>query len=200
MKTRTTLRLASSLVAAAAILTACAERIPSVSTPEGPDGPRLTVTPTNALLFIDGGSTHACGLQPNGKGWCWGRNNYGQLGLGPSAPPIAFSPQSVDADVSFATVVAGNAHTCARSRDGRALCWGRNIYGQLGDGSTLDRSRPVVVRGGLSFSSLNASGPHTCGITAAGVGYCWGYNIDGQLGTGDRDNATVPAKVATQNR
>jgi len=89
-------------------------------------------------------------------------------------------------------VVAGGVHSCGLTTDGRALCWGGNLYGQLGDGSTTDHIQPVAVAGGRTFSSLQAFGSHTCGRTPGGEVLCWGYNVDGQLGDGTRENRTVP--------
>ena len=77
-----------------------------------------------------------------------------------------------------------------------------NGDGELGDGTTVDRTSPVEVAGGLSFAMvsghLNAGGPSTCGVTTGGVAYCWGYNAFGQLGTGTIWSSSVPVKVAGQ--
>jgi alpha-tubulin suppressor-like RCC1 family protein len=92
-------------------------------------------------------------------------------------------------------ITLGGVHTCGLTRAGTASCWGRNTYGQLGDGSTRTRQAPVPVAGGLRFRSLQASGAHTCGTTVEGADYCWGYNIEGQLGDGTRTNQPRPAAV-----
>ncbi|MDQ3556018.1 MAG: hypothetical protein M3409_04470, partial [Gemmatimonadota bacterium] len=87
--------------------------------------------------------------------------------------------------------------SCALTRGGAAFCWGRNNYGQLGDGSTTDRGVPVQVAGGHAFASIRANGAaHTCGTTRAGETLCWGYNVEGQLGDGTRSNRTTPVRVA----
>jgi alpha-tubulin suppressor-like RCC1 family protein len=89
----------------------------------------------------------------------------------------------------------GAVHSCAVSDDGAAWCWGRNVYGQLGDGSTTDRSTPIPVEGAFRFNALEAFGSHTCGTTPAGDAICWGYNADGQLGDGSRQNRLAPTPV-----
>ena len=160
--------------------------------------PTAVATPER-FVSIAAGTAHTCAVTAAGEAFCWGRNNYGQLGLG-STGPGANTPQHVESAIALLTVTAGNVHTCARSRDGRGWCWGRNSAGQLGDGTTTDRNRPVPIRGGTAFQAISANGAHTCGLTPSGDGFCWGYNVDGQLGEGDRENASVPSKVMSVGR
>jgi alpha-tubulin suppressor-like RCC1 family protein len=104
----------------------------------------------------------------------------------------------VATDSPLAAIALGGVHGCALARDGRTLCWGRNLYGQVGDGTTTDRSRPVAVTGDRRWSAVYANGGHSCGTSAGGDSYCWGYNLDGQLGDGTRTNRARPAAVARQ--
>ena len=60
--------------------------------------------------------------------------------------------------LAFRQVAAGRWHTCGLTTDGRAYCWGDNTYGQIGDGTTLDRRTPHAVVGGLRFRELDAGG------------------------------------------
>ena len=63
--------------------------------------------------------------------------------------------------LTFASLTAGAYHTCGLTSGGAAYCWGYNVYGQLGDGSTTGRTAPVAVAGGLTFASLTAGrAPH----------------------------------------
>jgi alpha-tubulin suppressor-like RCC1 family protein len=78
----------------------------------------------------------------------------------------------------------------------RAYCWGGNFLGELGDGTTALRSRPVAVLGGLDFRQLDGGGNYTCGRTAAANAYCWGFNLAGQLGDGTTTNRLSPRAVA----
>jgi alpha-tubulin suppressor-like RCC1 family protein len=87
----------------------------------------------------------------------------------------------------------GDGHTCALTMSGRAYCWGENDFGQVGDGSKVDRAVPVPVAGSLRFRELSAGAYHTCGIALADVVYCWGDNRWGQLGSGDVPYNSVAA-------
>ena len=98
--------------------------------------------------------------------------------------------------MSFSGITAGGGHTCGPASSGGAFCWGRNWYGQLGDGSTIDRSSPVSVSTTVLFSTLAGGGDHTCGLSKSGEAYCWGSNASGQLGNGTTSGSSLPIKVA----
>jgi alpha-tubulin suppressor-like RCC1 family protein len=113
------------------------------------------------------------------------------------------TPAEVVGGRRFRQVRAGWSHTCAITRANVAYCWGENLYGQLGDGTTIgdetpDRGRatPVRVLGGLQWRELSGGGEHTCGVTQTDQVYCWGLNQNGQLGIGNTVNRTRPAPVS----
>jgi alpha-tubulin suppressor-like RCC1 family protein len=82
---------------------------------------------------------------------------------------------------------------------GKGYCWGPNNVGQLGDGTTTNRSRPAAVSGGLEFREIspgsNAETDHVCGLTTGGKVYCWGENMFGQLGDGTTENSSTPVPI-----
>jgi len=146
--------------------------------------------------FVDG---HTCALTTTGEAWCWGNNDHGQLGIG--APAMAQPvPALVSGGVVFVALTTGldSSHTCGLTAAGSAYCWGANVFGALGDGSTTGSFAPVPVSGGLAFTKLVAGGfiGHTCGLTASGKAYCWGENEVGQVGDGSTVDRLVPSPVA----
>jgi alpha-tubulin suppressor-like RCC1 family protein len=176
-------------------------------------GPALVIAPTQ-LRTISAGWLHACGIGVNNTAYCWGYNLEGELGLGTADSNHTLAAPIVSSE-KFSTIAAGARHTCALTVDGRALCWGQNTTGQLGDGTRTSRLIPTPVAGNLRFASifigaffisapppdfpsppLAASVEQTCAITTDGKPYCWGWNGWGQLGDGTLEDRLVPTPVA----
>ncbi|MFN5343768.1 MAG: RCC1 domain-containing protein, partial [Roseiflexaceae bacterium] len=113
--------------------------------------------PWGTFTQISGGSTHTCALNSAGTAYCWGLNDYGNLGDGTTTNNNAPIAVSMPAGVTFTSITAGVAHTCAITSTGTAYCWGYNVSGQLGDGTTTNRTTPVVVSmpAGVTFASIS---------------------------------------------
>jgi alpha-tubulin suppressor-like RCC1 family protein len=174
-----------------------------------PESSTIPLPVAGGLSFasVSAGSSHSCGITAAGAAYCWGSNSYGQLGVGtmtgpetcprsdiPEIAPCSTLPVAVVGGLTFASVSAGETHTCGVTAAGAAYCWGW-AYGALGDGSETSQSSPVLVAGGLSFASVSAAAYHTCGITVAGAAYCWGKNQFGGLGDGTTDARSTPVPV-----
>lgn len=136
---------------------------------------------------------HACGLTDSGQTYCWGANDSGQLGNG-TVSGASSVPVAVRGGLAFNQLATGLGFTCGLTAAGTAYCWGLNIDGAVGDGTTTDRTSPTPVIGGLVFTQLVASGA-VCGITRNGALYCWGNNWSGALGNGTTMSPRYPVAV-----
>lgn len=104
--------------------------------------PTQVVLPGAAVRVVVG-SSHACALLTTGAAYCWGDNTLGQLGRtgASSATPVA-----VAGGYLFVNLSAGADHTCGiEAGSGAVGCWGANDRGQLGDGTLVNKDRPVAV-------------------------------------------------------
>ena len=81
---------------------------------------------------------------------------------------------------------AAGMSSCEVRLDSTAWCWGRNDFGQLGDGTNVLRINPAQVQGGAVWARMATGGSFTCGTKTDGTLWCWGLNNFGQLGGNDR--------------
>jgi alpha-tubulin suppressor-like RCC1 family protein len=145
---------------------------------------RLTPIPIGGTLRfrqIATGNEHTCAITTDFRAYCWGEGVDGELGDGTATDRS--TPVPVAGGHQFRQVDAGQYHTCAVSYpDSRAYCWGYNGSFALGDGTAIQRLKPVAVSGGRQFHQVDAGGFHSCGVTPTNRAFCWGYNRYGQLG------------------
>jgi alpha-tubulin suppressor-like RCC1 family protein len=174
------------------------------------------VTGGQTFATIRPGADHTCAVATSGAAYCWGANDFGQLGRDTVTTTCeayarngfrcSNSPILVSGTLTFAQVTAGLDHSCGVTTNGAAYCWGRNEAGELGNDSTTSVCAatppdpcsyvPLLVEGGLAFKSVKAAESFTCGVATNGDGYCWGQNTTGGLGTGGTASSRVPVKVA----
>jgi alpha-tubulin suppressor-like RCC1 family protein len=151
-----------------------------------------------STLAIAAGTYHTCALGASGEVACWGSNFFGQLGNGgvfESTVPVAVTGVSASAT----SVVSGDGHTCALIASISVDCWGWNRYGQLGDGSRVDRPRAVRVGDLRDPRAISAGGSHACAVVLPDAAQhavtCWGSNRYGQLGDGSSVDSSAPVPV-----
>ena len=149
------------------------------------------------------GLSHTCAILDNNKVKCWGRSNYGQLGLGNTSSKGDNSSEMGDnlAFVDLGTnrtakaVSLGSSHTCAILDNNKVKCWGYGANGRLGYGNTSTKgdhsnemgdNLPYVDLGtNRTAKSISLGDYHTCAILDNDKVKCWGYNGYGQLGLGN---------------
>ena len=122
-----------------------------------------------------------CGID-NGKLYCWGRNSFGELGLGNTT--AYHTPQQVGSDTTWTAISTSGEDTCGID-NGKLYCWGINTYGEVGQGNTTQYTTPQQVGSATNWIAVSTGGYDTCGIRgSSGTGslYCWGEDKYGEAG------------------
>jgi alpha-tubulin suppressor-like RCC1 family protein len=146
------------------------------------------VTKIAAALFT------AFAVLSDGSLKAWGYNNVGQVGDGSTTQRL--TPVQVSGLTSGVTqITASTSAGFALLSDGSVKAWGGNNFGQVGDGSTTNRSTPVPVSG-LSGVTQIAAGSYNGYALAGGSVKAWGYNDNGQVGDGSTAERLTPVQVS----
>jgi alpha-tubulin suppressor-like RCC1 family protein len=153
------------------------------------------VDPGRTYRTVSAGQAHSCGITRQGQLVCWGVDERGRLGLGPSAGDRPLGPTPVGDASDYVRVRAAWFQTCALRAGGRLFCWGRNVEGQLGVGDYADRDSPAEVAPS-GWLDVTVAHFHSCGLRAGDEVYCWGENdASGQLGIGDQGRRNQPTQA-----
>ena len=115
-----------------------------------------------------------------------------EVGNGFNLSPILLMEGS-----KFKNGSAGSYHSLAVDNLGDLYAWGSNSRGQLGDGTTTQKTLPVLIMSGTKFKSINAGEDYSLGIDESGNLYGWGANWSGQLGDGTEINKLTPTLIAS---
>lgn len=145
---------------------------------------------------------HTCAIDTGNRLWCWGLNDYGQVG--DEQPSDARrTPYRHPTVTDVLRVGVGTLHTCVVRSDETVDCVGFNSQGQLGDGSTNLSDVFVDAKNLSSVVNLAVGVAHSCAIQRDGQADCWGLNgtMDnfGRLGTGTTPSRTSPTAVVQLN-
>lgn len=123
------------------------------------------------------GRRFGCGLTPDGKVLCFGKNAFGQVpGCSDFCSVTEVAPVPITQEV--VKIDVGKWHVCALANDGTLYCWGRNWDGQVGIGKrTSGVSKPSTVL--KDVSDFCTGGWHTCAVSGGEI-FCWGESMNGQ--------------------
>jgi alpha-tubulin suppressor-like RCC1 family protein len=158
----------------------------------------VPVTGGHAFVQIDVGEFFTMALTAAGEVFTWGSNVAGQLGIGGpvGARNSQATPQRVQVPGRVVQIGVGGFFALALTDQGRVYSWGANNAGQLGDGTTVNRSTPVEVIAPVPFARVATGRYHSLALTDRGAAYAWGENGFGQLGDGTTVNRDRPVAVA----
>gem|GEM_PF-2254638 len=158
------------------------------------------------IVAIAAGLDHSLALRSDGTVWAWGCNSGGRLGDGSTenrtVPVQVYGPGGQGYLTDIVALAAGSSHSLALRSDGTVWAWGYNGNGQLGDGTTINRSTPVQVKGpgGAGYLTgvvaVAAGWYHSLAVSSDGTAWAWGENTYGTLGDGTGANRATPVQVA----
>lgn len=153
----------------------------------GADLPVQLLKLTSGVASISVGTSFVCALMDTGGVTCFGNNDSGQLGhgdAGSSHIPTGWFAVGLESGVKQLSV--GSVHACVLTNGGAVKCWGNNLYGQLGDGTTTNRRTPIDVPGLSSgVTAIATAWYHTCALMQAGTVKCWGINEEEEVTPGN---------------
>lgn len=155
--------------------------------------PGIPVPGITDAAAVAAGERHTCVLRENRTVWCWGNNQFGQLGAGPVAS--TGDPVQVQNLTDVVQISSQVSTTCAVQADGSVWCWGEGLVGQLGNGARLSSNVPVRVEGIADATAVSVGAVHTCAVTKTLAPSCWGSNRYGQLGSGGLLGSGVETKA-----
>jgi alpha-tubulin suppressor-like RCC1 family protein len=170
--------------------------------------PAQTVSGGNNWKQVSHAGMTSAAIKTDGTLWTWGRNSYGYDGaLGDNSATSRSSPvQTIIGGTNWREVSNGGICMAAIKTDGTLWTWGINSNGQLGDGTTENRSSPVqIITGGTDWKQVSCSTNHMAAIKTDGTLWAWGYNgatvygdvIGGQLGDNTMESRSSPVQVVS---
>ena len=159
------------------------------------------------LTHVSLGDSHSSALTSEGRLFTWGYNWDGQLGDRTTTerhtPTEITSNFSLAEDETLTQVSLGDFHSSALTSEGRLFTWGYNAYGELGDGTTIERHTPTEITSnfnldeGETLTQISLGGYHSSALTSEGRLFTWGDNFIGQLGDGTHTNRHTPTEITS---
>jgi alpha-tubulin suppressor-like RCC1 family protein len=139
----------------------------------------------SSVADISVGDSHACAVTASGEAWCWGNNNFGELGNGETETESSVPVEVEGLGAGAVRVACGRSHSCALTGDGAVWCFGWNNDGQIGPAGGDQSAVPVPLPDfGSPAVDVGAAWNHTCAVLADGTVRCWGEPRYGKLGGG----------------
>ena len=143
------------------------------------------------------GEDHTFILKNNGELFAFGRNNYGQLGLGNNENvnvPTLLKDKIKDKKIQ--QIICGEQHIYILTKSGKLFAFGNNYYGQLGLGDYIDRNVPTLMN--KEIQQIVCGRNHTFILKNNDELFTFGYNYFGQLGLGDHGNRKTPTLLTKE--
>ena len=147
---------------------------------------------------ISVGQSTTLALKNDGSLWAWGENSVGSVGNGTFINTgLNFVPNQIGSATNWVSIYMGRYVSRAINSNGELFCWGYNNFGQVGDGTTVNRNVPTPVGIGINWLVTSGGEYHSVGLTINRSLLTWGDNSFGQLGDGTFTNRLTPNPIGT---
>lgn len=147
----------------------------------------------DCVVSLATGAYHVAAVKSDGTVWTWGHGGEGATGHGVVGGWDP-TPREVAGISNARAVSAGYYHTLVLLDDGTVMAFGRNLEGQMGDGTQGNyRPSPIVVPGLSGVRAVRGGAFHSLAILEDGTVRAWGSN-GGALGTGNLDRQVTPVQ------
>jgi alpha-tubulin suppressor-like RCC1 family protein len=166
-------------------------------------GEQAGTTYLSNIKYVATGYGHNLAVDGTGLVYAWGYNNYGQIGNNTSSSTTYATTPKKSSISSVKEVAAGQYHSLALKTDGTVWAWGYDKYGQLGIGSTSNKTAPVAVvvtNMAHKITAISAGYNHSLALDQDGIVWGWGDNAKGQVGDGkDETYQDEPVTLTSPN-
>ena len=155
---------------------------------------KVTAINGKVMELIISNSFSVYAILEDGSLYSWGKNSYGQLGVGDEVNKN--TPTKVNLPGKIKELITTNGSSVyALMEDSSLYSWGKNSYGQLGVGDEVNKNTPTKVNLPGKIKELITTGSSVYALMEDSSLYSWGENSYGQLGVGDEVNKNTPTKV-----
>ena len=145
---------------------------------------------------VSAGVSHALAIKTDGSIWSWGRGSTGRLGHGDTI--YRSSPVQIGNLTDWTSVAVGYNHSIALKTNGTLWGWGTNTTnGEVGDGTSVDRSSPVQIGSLTDWASISSGNRHNVALKTDGTIWAWGDGQSGQLGQGNIGDRNSPVQIGS---
>jgi alpha-tubulin suppressor-like RCC1 family protein/Leucine-rich repeat (LRR) protein len=152
---------------------------------------------SNDWKTMTAGWGHTIALKTDGTLWAWGNGNLGQIGNGSNTVKPYNPQQQIGTEKDWQDIAAGAHYTVALKTDGTLWAWGYNEFGQLGDGTTVNKSSPIQIGIANDWQTIATNNNHTVALKKDGSLWAWGSNNYGQLGDATIIQKNAPTQIGT---
>ncbi|XP_058802630.1 secretion-regulating guanine nucleotide exchange factor [Phymastichus coffea] len=166
-------------------------------------GQFVEVSQIQSARYVACGQHHTVVVTSDNEIFAWGDNKYGQLGVDPAIRALSLTPVKInnyEGTMSIRGIFCGWTHSAVLTADNKVFCWGRNSYGQLGRGQsvqaveTWEATVPVTS---TSIQQLAVGSEHNVALLDDKTVVSWGWNEHGNCGNGSVENVFVPTKIVS---